>query len=89
MKQIYLQVAKRMKEYEDEKYNQWRDGTEQILPTLLKNTLLTVVTGGAATRVDPETSEQVRYRKVTYQTSLWGRTEIYLTVSEIFPRLKF
>lgn len=68
MKQIYLQVAKRMKEYEDEKYNQWRDGTEQILPTLLKNTLLTV-TGGAAARVNPETSEQVRYRKVTYQTS--------------------
>uniref|UniRef100_A0A8B9MLI2 Dynein axonemal heavy chain 10 n=1 Tax=Accipiter nisus TaxID=211598 RepID=A0A8B9MLI2_9AVES len=47
VKQIYLQVAKRMKEYEDQKYNQWRDGTEQILPLLLKNTLLTVITGGA------------------------------------------
>ncbi|NXF67054.1 DYH10 protein, partial [Ciccaba nigrolineata] len=44
VKQIYLQVAKRMKEYEDQKYNQWRDGTEQILPVLLKNTLLTVIT---------------------------------------------
>ncbi|KAF1480795.1 Dynein heavy chain 10, axonemal, partial [Pygoscelis antarcticus] len=42
VKQIYLQVAKRMKEYEDQKYNQWRDGTEQTLPLLLKNTLLTV-----------------------------------------------
>ncbi|NWX49365.1 DYH10 protein, partial [Steatornis caripensis] len=42
VKQIYLQAAKRMKEYEDQKYNQWRDGTEQILPQLLKNTLLTV-----------------------------------------------
>uniref|UniRef100_A0A8C4UNG2 Dynein axonemal heavy chain 10 n=1 Tax=Falco tinnunculus TaxID=100819 RepID=A0A8C4UNG2_FALTI len=41
VKQIYLQVAKRMKEYEDEKYNQWRHETEQILPLLLKNTLLT------------------------------------------------
>ncbi|NXT57793.1 DYH10 protein, partial [Pluvianellus socialis] len=41
VKQIYLQVAKRMKEYEDQKYHQWRDGTEQILPLLLKNTLLT------------------------------------------------
>ncbi|NXL28176.1 DYH10 protein, partial [Glaucidium brasilianum] len=41
VKQIYLQVAKKMKEYEDQKYNQWRDGTEQILPVLLKNTLLT------------------------------------------------
>ncbi|NXJ42346.1 DYH10 protein, partial [Ciconia maguari] len=44
VKQMYLQVAKRMKEYEDQKYNQWRDGTEQILPLLLKNTLLTVIT---------------------------------------------
>ncbi|NXL10089.1 DYH10 protein, partial [Mesembrinibis cayennensis] len=42
VKQIYLQVAKRMKEYEDQKYNQWRDGTEQTLPLLLKNTVLTV-----------------------------------------------
>uniref|UniRef100_A0A663MH87 Dynein heavy chain tail domain-containing protein n=1 Tax=Athene cunicularia TaxID=194338 RepID=A0A663MH87_ATHCN len=41
VKQIYLQVAKTMKEYEEQKYNQWRDGTEQILPVLLKNTLLT------------------------------------------------
>ncbi|NXK07793.1 DYH10 protein, partial [Herpetotheres cachinnans] len=41
VKQIYLQVAKRLKEYEDQKYSQWRDGTEQILPLLLKNTLLT------------------------------------------------
>ncbi|XP_074463065.1 dynein axonemal heavy chain 10 [Larus michahellis] len=58
VKQIYLQVAKRMKEYEDQKYNQWRDGTEQILPLLLKNNLLTVVTGGAATHVNSETFEQ-------------------------------
>lgn len=89
MKQIYLKVAKRMKEYEDQKYNQWRDGTEQILPLLLKNTLLTVITGGAATHVNPETFEQVRYRKIVYQTSLWGRTETYLMVSEIFLRIIF
>ncbi|KFZ50352.1 Dynein heavy chain 10, axonemal, partial [Antrostomus carolinensis] len=44
VKQLYLQVAKRMKEYEDQKYNQWRDETEEILPLLLKNTLLSVVT---------------------------------------------
>ncbi|NWR55804.1 DYH10 protein, partial [Bucorvus abyssinicus] len=42
VKQIYLQVAKSMKEYGDQKYNQWRDETKQILPPLLKNTLLTV-----------------------------------------------
>ncbi|XP_065594770.1 dynein axonemal heavy chain 10 [Cyrtonyx montezumae] len=43
VKQIYLQVAKRMKEYEDQKYKQWRDETEQMLPLLLKKTLLTSV----------------------------------------------
>ncbi|NXV80428.1 DYH10 protein, partial [Atlantisia rogersi] len=41
VKKIYLQVAKRMKEYEDHKYNQWRDGTGRTLSVLLKNTLLT------------------------------------------------
>ncbi|NXN76105.1 DYH10 protein, partial [Himantopus himantopus] len=61
VKQIYLQVAKRMKEYEDQKYNQWRDGTEQILPLLLKNTLLTVVTGGAATHKPVTTKKSVRF----------------------------
>ncbi|NXY61839.1 DYH10 protein, partial [Callaeas wilsoni] len=42
VKQIYLQVAKKMKEYEDQKYRQWRERTEQMLPLLLKDTLLTV-----------------------------------------------
>ncbi|NWQ79383.1 DYH10 protein, partial [Columbina picui] len=58
VKQIYLQVAKRMKEYEDEKYNQWRDGTEQILPTLLKNTLLTV---NSVTAEPVTTKKSVRF----------------------------
>uniref|UniRef100_A0A8C3JB17 Dynein axonemal heavy chain 10 n=1 Tax=Calidris pygmaea TaxID=425635 RepID=A0A8C3JB17_9CHAR len=42
VKQIYLQVAKRMKEYEDHKYSHWRNETEHVLPLLLKSTLLTV-----------------------------------------------
>ncbi|XP_030358369.1 dynein heavy chain 10, axonemal isoform X4 [Strigops habroptila] len=58
VKQIYLQVAKKMKEYEDQKYSQWRDGTEHVLPPLLKNSLLTVSIDGAATNVNPETFEQ-------------------------------
>lgn len=64
-----------MKEYGDQKYYQWRDETKQILPLLLKNTLLTVVTGGAATPVNPEASEQVRYRTTVHQALLQGRTE--------------
>ncbi|NXJ48088.1 DYH10 protein, partial [Spizaetus tyrannus] len=57
VKQIYLQVAKRMKEYEDQKYNQWRDGTEQMLPLLLKNTLLT----SSVTEEPVTTKKNVRF----------------------------
>ncbi|XP_054248884.1 dynein axonemal heavy chain 10 [Indicator indicator] len=42
VKQIYLNVAKKMKEYEDQKYSQWRDETEQMLPQLMENTLLNI-----------------------------------------------
>ncbi|NWR08618.1 DYH10 protein, partial [Paradoxornis webbianus] len=42
VKQIYLQVVKKMEEYEHEKYCQWRERTEQMLPLLLKDTLLAV-----------------------------------------------
>ncbi|NWS51375.1 DYH10 protein, partial [Chunga burmeisteri] len=63
VKQIYLQVAKRLKQYEDRKYNQWRDRTEQILPLLLRNTLLTVITGGASSVTEEPltTKESVRF----------------------------
>ncbi|NXN47775.1 DYH10 protein, partial [Rhinoptilus africanus] len=66
VKQTYLQVAKRMKEYEDQKYNHWRDGTEQILPLLLKNNLLTV----SSVTEDPiTTKEGVRFT-VNFSTVL-------------------
>ncbi|NXR78423.1 DYH10 protein, partial [Pycnonotus jocosus] len=42
VKQIYLQVVKKMEEYEHQKYRQWRERTEQMLPLLLKDTLLSV-----------------------------------------------
>lgn len=32
-----------MKNYEDRKYEQWRDATEQLLPALMKKSLLTKV----------------------------------------------
>ncbi|XP_045152663.1 dynein axonemal heavy chain 10 [Echinops telfairi] len=41
VKQKYLEVGKRMKEYEDQKYEQWKELTEQTLPTLMKKSLLT------------------------------------------------
>lgn len=39
----YLEVGRTMKEYEDRKYEQWREATEQILPNLMKKSLLTKV----------------------------------------------
>lgn len=60
MKQKYLEVAKRMKEYEDMKYDQWREITEESLPLLLKKTLLAKVhPSGAIIQSNLETSEQV------------------------------
>lgn len=86
---MYLQVAEKMKEYEDEKYRLWRERTEHIIPLLLKETLLTVVTDGAATNVHPETSEQVKCGKIVYQASLRGKTETCLVVSRNFLRVMF
>jgi len=36
----YLSVGKQMKFYEDQKYENWRDHVEQILPSLLKRNLI-------------------------------------------------
>ncbi|KAE8635010.1 hypothetical protein XENTR_v10002490 [Xenopus tropicalis] len=36
----YLEVARKMKEYEDKKYEMWKENTDQNLPSLLKRSLL-------------------------------------------------
>lgn len=36
----YLSVGKQMKLYEDNKYEQWREHVEQVLPSLLKRNLI-------------------------------------------------
>ncbi|XP_069880965.1 dynein axonemal heavy chain 10 isoform X1 [Dipodomys merriami] len=41
VKQKYLMVGRTMKEYEDRKYEQWKEATEQTLPSLMKKSLLT------------------------------------------------
>lgn len=43
MKQRYLEVGRKMKEYEDVKYEHWKETTEQSLPNLMKKSLLTKV----------------------------------------------
>ncbi|NXE53497.1 DYH10 protein, partial [Casuarius casuarius] len=66
VKQIYLQVAKKMKEYEDQKYDQWRDVTEQILPQLLKKTLLTK----SSVTDEPVTTEKTVHFSVNFSPRL-------------------
>uniref|UniRef100_A0A8C4TE89 Dynein axonemal heavy chain 10 n=1 Tax=Erpetoichthys calabaricus TaxID=27687 RepID=A0A8C4TE89_ERPCA len=36
----YLEVGRRMREYEEKQYEKWRDATEQVLPSLLMQSLL-------------------------------------------------
>ncbi|XP_019604311.2 dynein axonemal heavy chain 10 [Rhinolophus sinicus] len=43
VKQKYLEVGRMMKDYEDSKYQQWKETTQQILPTLMKKSLLTKI----------------------------------------------
>uniref|UniRef100_A0A8C6RAH3 Dynein, axonemal, heavy chain 10 n=1 Tax=Nannospalax galili TaxID=1026970 RepID=A0A8C6RAH3_NANGA len=40
VKQKYLEVGRTMKDYEDRKYEQWKEMTEQNLPYLMKSSLL-------------------------------------------------
>lgn len=76
MQQKYLQVTKKMEAYEAQKYRQWRDRAEHVLPLLLKDALLTLVADEAATNVNPETSEQVKCQKIVYQASLRGKLKL-------------
>ncbi|XP_021268215.1 dynein heavy chain 10, axonemal isoform X2 [Numida meleagris] len=91
VKQTYLQVAKRMKEYEDQKYGQWRDKTEQILPLLLKKTLLIVITGGSATHVSLETFDQtsVTEEPVTAEKSVQFLVNFSPRLQEIITETKY
>uniref|UniRef100_A0A8C9N5K9 Dynein heavy chain tail domain-containing protein n=1 Tax=Serinus canaria TaxID=9135 RepID=A0A8C9N5K9_SERCA len=42
VQQKYLQLTKKLEEYEAQKYRQWRDRAEHVIPLLLKDTLLTL-----------------------------------------------
>ncbi|XP_070572584.1 dynein axonemal heavy chain 10-like isoform X2 [Ptychodera flava] len=50
----YLDVAKQMKEYEDKKYEEWREYVEATLPGLLKRNLLAKPVQGSITQVQVE-----------------------------------
>ncbi|XP_063171723.1 dynein axonemal heavy chain 10 [Candoia aspera] len=85
VKQKYLEVAKRMKEYEDKKYDQWRETTEERLPVLLKKTLLAKVhPSGAIIHPHPETQEPNVYLEETETTK--EKTTIF--VVNFSPKLR-
>ncbi|CAF3124414.1 unnamed protein product [Rotaria sp. Silwood2] len=56
IKSYYLRVAREMKAYEDGKFNEWKQRTEQILPTLQKRNVLKELPTG-----DNENSLTPRY----------------------------
>lgn len=85
VKQKYLEVAKRMKEYEDLKYDHWRDWTEQMLPVLLKKTLLAKVhPSGTIVQANLEPSDQVRGGRVRCQSSAYS-----LICSQVTDQVRF
>uniref|UniRef100_UPI000FC45FB7 Dynein axonemal heavy chain 10 n=1 Tax=Bos taurus TaxID=9913 RepID=UPI000FC45FB7 len=54
VKQKYLELGRMMKDYEDRKYEQWRETTEQILPTLMKKSLLTKTSAAGDDATNPD-----------------------------------
>ncbi|NXK32667.1 DYH10 protein, partial [Piprites chloris] len=77
VKQIYLQVAKKMKEYEDQKYKEWKERTGHIVPQLLKDNLLTVITSS------------VTEESVTTKKSLCFRVNFSPILQEIIIETKY
>ncbi|XP_021113284.1 dynein heavy chain 10, axonemal isoform X1 [Heterocephalus glaber] len=57
VKQKYLEVGRTMREYEGRKYEQWKEATEQILPALMRKSLLTKVQLGIPTQTSASTGE--------------------------------
>uniref|UniRef100_A0A8C5U940 Dynein heavy chain tail domain-containing protein n=1 Tax=Malurus cyaneus samueli TaxID=2593467 RepID=A0A8C5U940_9PASS len=74
VKQMYLKMSKKLKEYEDQKYYQWRERTEHVLPSLLKHTLLEPVTTkksvSFALNFSPEMQEIITETKYMEQLGL-------------------
>ncbi|POI32185.1 hypothetical protein CIB84_004063, partial [Bambusicola thoracicus] len=80
-----------MKEYEDQKYDQWRHETEKMLPLLLEKTLLIVITGGSATHVSLETFDQtsVKEEPITTEKSVQFLVNFSPRLQEIITETKY
>ncbi|NXP87266.1 DYH10 protein, partial [Passerina amoena] len=81
VQQKYLQVTKKMEQYEAQKYRRWRERAEHVLPLLLKDALLTLSSAteepvsirksvGFALNFSPEIQEIITESKYMEQLGL-------------------
>ncbi|XP_074916070.1 dynein axonemal heavy chain 10 [Chelonoidis abingdonii] len=92
VKQKYLEVAKRMKEYEDLKYDHWRDWTEQMLPVLLKKTLLAKVhSSGTIVQANSKPSDQSLHSEEVDTGEKWSRFTVNFSpkLQEVINETKY
>ncbi|XP_038229191.1 dynein axonemal heavy chain 10 [Dermochelys coriacea] len=92
VKQKYLEVAKRMKEYEDLKYDHWRDWTEQTLPVLLKKTLLAKVhPSGTIVQANLELTDQSLHSEEVDTGEKWSRYAVNFSpkLQEVINETKY
>uniref|UniRef100_A0A673VC35 Dynein axonemal heavy chain 10 n=1 Tax=Suricata suricatta TaxID=37032 RepID=A0A673VC35_SURSU len=67
VRQKYLEVSKTMKDYEDRKYGLWKEGTEQVLPSLMKRSLL----AKTSTVVDEPCTVTSAVFVINFSPALW------------------
>ena len=70
----YLHVAKQMKAYEDQLYEQWKESVEHILPGLLRRNLLVKPT---VKEVAPEEIKVRYFKKVNSEQTPVGPKRFY------------
>ncbi|KAG9487629.1 hypothetical protein GDO78_007442 [Eleutherodactylus coqui] len=94
----YLEVARRMKEYEDKKYEAWKENTDQILPSLLKRSLLVNVhvpglINSTNTSLNEMDVDQIKadtnYKKVHYAVNFAPELQEIITETKHMEQLGF
>ncbi|XP_073442216.1 dynein axonemal heavy chain 10 [Dendrobates tinctorius] len=94
----YLEVARRMKEYEDKKYEAWKESTDQTLPSLLKRSLLVNTrvpglinhTSTSLTEVDlDQVKADTNYKNVHYAVNFAPELQEIITETKHMEQLGF
>ncbi|CAH2295752.1 dynein heavy chain 10, axonemal [Pelobates cultripes] len=94
----YLEVARKMKEYEDLKYEMWKENTAQILPMLLKRSLLVNIhTSRASVQSNASVSDlnadhieaDSDYKTVRYAVNFAPELQEIITETKHLEQLEF